>query len=236
MPCRKDWHHDVDLAALPFVAFNEKEVRSKSDFIKFFVKYQGILYWTIDLFVVVIAWKFFLHPRCQLRKKAYFEMLLNIPSFLIMMYLGVVCEIQLNDIGIITLDHPLDLNAQIQPLRLPNEPIDYSEIARTTGWGEQQLVRNDEQQSRLMYVDLTYVPRENCSRLYDGWAFIEDGMLCYGESDGGKGACNGDSGGPLVCKVDNGTEYLCGLVSWGMVPCALAEFPSVRTIIFFQNI
>ncbi|ODM90990.1 Kallikrein 1-related peptidase b3 [Orchesella cincta] len=99
---------------------------------------------------------------------------------------GFIREIQLNDIGIITLDHPLDLNAQIQPLRLPNEPIDYSEIARTTGWGEQQLVRNDEQQSKLMYVDLTYFPRENCSRLYDGWAFIEDGMLCYGESDGVK--------------------------------------------------
>lgn len=44
--------------------------------------------------------------------------------------------------------------------------------------------------------------------------------------------CSGsaDSGGPLVCfDFPDGTDdpYLCGIVSWGVIPCGQELFPSV---------
>lgn len=42
-------------------------------------------------------------------------------------------------------------------------------------------------------------------------------MLCAGESDGARDACNGDSGGPLFTMVD-GKPVQVGIVSWGEGP------------------
>jgi secreted trypsin-like serine protease len=42
-------------------------------------------------------------------------------------------------------------------------------------------------------------------------------MLCAGEADGARDACNGDSGGPLFTMVD-GKPVQVGVVSWGEGP------------------
>jgi secreted trypsin-like serine protease len=42
-------------------------------------------------------------------------------------------------------------------------------------------------------------------------------MLCAGEADGARDACNGDSGGPLFAMVD-GKPVQVGIVSWGEGP------------------
>lgn len=39
------------------------------------------------------------------------------------------------------------------------------------------------------------------------------------------GSCHGDSGGPLACRNEDGEQYLCGLVSWGLANCG--RYPSV---------
>jgi secreted trypsin-like serine protease len=46
---------------------------------------------------------------------------------------------------------------------------------------------------------------------------LTPGMLCAGESDGARDACNGDSGGPLFTMKD-GKAVQVGVVSWGAGP------------------
>ncbi|MBX3532648.1 MAG: serine protease [Rhizobiaceae bacterium] len=46
---------------------------------------------------------------------------------------------------------------------------------------------------------------------------LTGGMLCAGETDGARDACNGDSGGPLFTTV-NGKARQVGIVSWGAGP------------------
>ena len=55
-----------------------------------------------------------------------------------------------------------------------------------------------------------------------------DVMLCAGEEDGGKDACNGDSGGPLLQKMSDGTLVQVGIVSFGS-GCARANRPGIYT-------
>lgn len=130
------------------------------------------------------------------------------------------------DIAIITLDYPLDLNDKVRPLRLPTNIMTLPETGRTVGWGKNG--ESDEFLKTLHYVDLNIFPREVCLEKYARYAFTET-MLCAGDDEGGKGGCFGDSGGPLVCKDADDSEYLCGLVSWGMDPCAQPQYPSVFT-------
>jgi secreted trypsin-like serine protease len=46
---------------------------------------------------------------------------------------------------------------------------------------------------------------------------LTGGMLCAGETDGARDACNGDSGGPLFTVVDGKAQQV-GIVSWGAGP------------------
>ena len=46
---------------------------------------------------------------------------------------------------------------------------------------------------------------------------LTENMLCAGEADGARDACNGDSGGPLFTIVD-GKPVQVGIVSWGEGP------------------
>merc|ERR1712107_899638 len=52
------------------------------------------------------------------------------------------------------------------------------------------------------------------------------GMICAGIDEGGISACSGDSGGPFACPNENGTLYLSGIVSWGMIPCDRQTAPA----------
>lgn len=49
---------------------------------KFYDVIQAILYWTLDLLVLHIAWRFYLHPRYQIRRKAYHELFLELPGLI----------------------------------------------------------------------------------------------------------------------------------------------------------
>lgn len=118
-----------------------------------------------------------------------------------------------NDIAIITLDYPLDLNEHVRPLALPKSVREYPETAITCGWGRNGY--DDAQQLKLLYVNLDVFSDEECEDAWPG--NISPGMMCAGDKTGsdGRGACNGDSGGALICADENGEQYLCGLVSWG---------------------
>ncbi|XP_021953448.1 acyl-lipid (8-3)-desaturase-like [Folsomia candida] len=67
--------HDVDLETLPLIAFNKKVIKdSKLGGIfknNFFIRNQAKLFLTVDTFLVVFYWRFFLHPRYVIKKRAY---------------------------------------------------------------------------------------------------------------------------------------------------------------------
>ncbi|CAG0924768.1 unnamed protein product [Notodromas monacha] len=66
----------------------------------------------------------------------------------------------------------------------------------------------------------------DCEDAY-GWTNIYDGMLCAGYyALGGVDACQGDSGGPMTCPLEDGTNVLAGIVSWG-TGCARPGYPGV---------
>ncbi|XP_037539732.1 trypsin-like [Nematolebias whitei] len=125
-----------------------------------------------------------------------------------------------NDIMLIKLSEPAELNAYVQPVTLPdkNTPSLWGDVCKVSGWGVTQL-----HSVKLSPVLQAVNVRENpfCSWYY--WGKTTSNMICAGSIFGGKDSCQGDSGGPLVC---NG--YLEGLVSWG-VSCANPFYPGVYT-------
>ncbi|XP_037539825.1 trypsin-3-like isoform X1 [Nematolebias whitei] len=125
-----------------------------------------------------------------------------------------------NDIMLIKLSEPAQLNANVQPVTLPdrNTPPLRGDVCTVSGWGVTQ-VYTSVLSNALRAVDVREM--SNCNMYY--WGRITPNMICAGSMFGGKDACQGDSGGPLVC---NGC--LEGIVSWG-IGCANAFYPGVYT-------
>jgi secreted trypsin-like serine protease len=93
------------------------------------------------------------------------------------------------------------------------------ETAFVTGWGN--LSGNGSNYpTTLRQVEVPLVSRNDCNdaNSYDGAITLR--MICAGESDGGKDACDGDSGGPLIVRDEQDQwRVLAGVVSWG-IGCA----------------
>lgn len=93
---------------------------------------------------------------------------------------------------------------------LPSSDEDYfvGEEVTVSGWGSME--------SGLQAVNLSIMP------CYKGQTII-----CAGNSDGSKDACEGDSGGPLIRMLE-GQAHLVGIVSNGP-PCSIAMPPGFYT-------
>nr|XP_046254067.1 trypsin [Scatophagus argus] len=131
-----------------------------------------------------------------------------------------------NDIMLIKLKAPVDLNNYVSIALLPRQDASIAEgrVCRVSGWGYTSP-NGGQIPSTLRTVKLPIISTERCnnSESFDG--NITENMLCAGYHAGGKDACQGDSGGPLVCE---GRVY--GVVSWGR-GCAEAQFPGVYTAV-----
>ncbi|XP_062842183.1 trypsin [Trichomycterus rosablanca] len=126
-----------------------------------------------------------------------------------------------NDIMLLKLNQPAELNANVQPAKLPGSdtPALYGGMTcSVSGWGVTQ-VYSYQLSSVLRAVDVQVI--QNCQYYY--YLRVTDNMVCAGSPLGGKDSCQGDSGGPLIC---NG--YFEGIVSWG-IGCANPYFPGVYT-------
>ena len=66
----------------------------------------------------------------------------------------------------------------------------------------------------------------DCARTFYNVGINNNKNICAGRGVEAIGACKGDSGGPLYCSV-GGQQYLVGIVSYGRVPCAQANVPTV---------
>jgi len=129
----------------------------------------------------------------------------------------------LNDIALLLIDRPFELNQYVQPIPLPTRMQDTPGDVVVSGWGD--LSNGGQSPDILQKVQIPVVSDAVCQRAYDE-EIIAPHMLCAGLIDvGGKDSCQGDSGGPLRA-VDGG--YLAGIVSWGY-GCARAGYPGVNT-------
>uniref|UniRef100_A0A452IQG6 Peptidase S1 domain-containing protein n=1 Tax=Gopherus agassizii TaxID=38772 RepID=A0A452IQG6_9SAUR len=124
-----------------------------------------------------------------------------------------------NDIMLIKLLTPANLNKNVQPLELPTSCPSPKEECVVSGWGTTK--------SPQLYFPpvlhcgkVSIFSQEQCRSIYP--RYYTENMLCAGVLEGGIDSCQGDSGGPLLC---NGK--LQGIVSWGTQTCALPNKPGV---------
>uniref|UniRef100_T1GEG8 Peptidase S1 domain-containing protein n=1 Tax=Megaselia scalaris TaxID=36166 RepID=T1GEG8_MEGSC len=111
-----------------------------------------------------------------------------------------------NDIGLIYLTEPLDLNAlkaggaPVSAIKLPSGQYAAAGDGTLYGWGKNRAGSSPQTLHKL---------ETRGDNKYEG-------------------ACNGDSGGPLVKYTPFGVEQV-GIVSWGYTPCHTSTYPSVYT-------
>ncbi|XP_042889872.1 trypsin beta-like [Penaeus japonicus] len=140
-------------------------------------------------------------------------------------------RVNVADIAVITLDHPLPLNHfPVQPVCLPasDGPRFDGEMGTVVGWGTTNADRNDHMYpDELQAVRVPILSNAECQETGYG-SIIKNNLLCAGNmTHGGKDACFGDSGGPLTVLQD-GRHVLIGLVSFGH-SCALPSWPGIYT-------
>ena len=131
-----------------------------------------------------------------------------------------------NDVCILQLAEPLELNDKVGPFNMPKQGEDWGAgtFAVVSGWGT--LSPGGSSPDTLRAVTVPIVDREVCVEAYGDSVHLD--MICSGEE--GKDSCQGDSGGPHIClgSDPNSTDddVHCGVVSWGR-SCAAAGYPGV---------
>jgi len=130
-----------------------------------------------------------------------------------------------NDIALLKLSQPAQLNSHVHPACLPSGEIPVGSQCYITGWGK--IFQRGFMYPKLQQGRLPVVSKENCAARNTKNLHIQitDAMLCAGKKAGSWGkvsGCHGDSGGPFVCK--NGDRWeLQGVVSWGSPQCDILK-------------
>ncbi|XP_025957772.2 serine protease 55 [Dromaius novaehollandiae] len=135
-----------------------------------------------------------------------------------------------NDIALILLDSPIQLNEQKMPICLPFiSDLHVWKDCWVAGWGTTLAGISVAASQVLQKVEVKLISREQCLEWIPQLA---DGMLCAGLEEGGKDACQGDSGGPLVCTHGNTMKwFVIGIVSWGE-GCGEKQSPGIYTAVY----
>lgn len=106
-----------------------------------------------------------------------------------------------NDIALIRLDKPLELNYYIEPVHLVLQTeIDQDwtgELATTSGWGKTGDYASGS--NDLRYIEMRIETQKVCEKSF-GVNVAYAGSICANTAYGRRSTCHGDSGGPLVHK------------------------------------
>ena len=131
--------------------------------------------------------------------------------------------IPINDVAVLKLEKPFELDASRQPIALFEEDEEAVEgsLSTITGWGT--VKEGGSTSDVLRVVDVPIVSKSVCYSAYSSYGGIPDGQICAAHPEGGKDACQGDSGGPLTIG-----GKLAGIVSWEN-GCARKGYPGVYT-------
>nr|XP_060644379.1 chymotrypsin-like protease CTRL-1 [Anolis sagrei ordinatus] len=129
-----------------------------------------------------------------------------------------------NDITLLKLSSPAQLNARVSPVCLASstETLPAGLKCVTTGWGRTSGTASGSA-ARLQQVALPLVTVNQCQQYWG--SRITSSMVCAGGA--GASSCQGDSGGPLVCQKGSAWTLI-GIVSWGTTNCNVGT-PAVYT-------
>ncbi|XP_069072238.1 serine protease 55-like [Pleurodeles waltl] len=135
-----------------------------------------------------------------------------------------------NDIALLLLSSPIEVNSATTPICLPPpETFDMEDwrSCHVAGWGTQSE-GSSRSSSVLQKVKIVLIDWNKCMDWL--WVLTEN-MLCAGYEEGGRDACQGDSGGPLMCRrLQHKTWYQVGIVSWGK-GCGRKRSPGIYTLV-----
>uniref|UniRef100_H2ZYH5 Granzyme K n=1 Tax=Latimeria chalumnae TaxID=7897 RepID=H2ZYH5_LATCH len=133
---------------------------------------------------------------------------------------------QLNDIMVLQLNQKAKTNKYVAVKKLPRTNADVKPGTKCTvlGWGVTED-NSTKPSDTLREVTVAVIDRRVCNspEYYNRNPVVTKHMLCAGDKNGGKDACDGDSGGPLICK---GTFN--GIVSGGQ-GCGIPNKPGIYT-------
>ncbi|XP_030383720.1 transmembrane protease serine 9 [Scaptodrosophila lebanonensis] len=138
-----------------------------------------------------------------------------------------------NDIGLVFLDEPFNLNAlardgsaPVAAINLPSGLFESNSDGILYGWGRDN---SGALPDKLQKLDADIIGYQDCRAALPSSAKLADSNICTYTAGTTDGACNGDSGGPLVVQNRDGSIEQVGIVSWGYTPCASTRYPSVFT-------
>ncbi|XP_050531425.1 phenoloxidase-activating factor 2-like [Daktulosphaira vitifoliae] len=138
-----------------------------------------------------------------------------------------------NDLALLELDSPVELDGYINIICLPESSSDFNpQSCVSTGWGKNGYGQLGQYQHFLKKVELTIMTNDICQQQLRatrlGQFFrLHNSFIC---AIGAKGedVCKGDGGGPLLCAKKNSPEkYIqVGVVAWG-IGCGDEKVPGV---------
>ncbi|RXG53611.1 Kallikrein-8, partial [Armadillidium vulgare] len=143
-----------------------------------------------------------------------------------------------HDIALLKLNTSITVKNEISPICLPWQILTFDELlgqkVTVAGWG--RLSFGGTQSSVLQEVNVTVFDSSVCEKSYstlsDYKKIFPQGMsnenvLCAGDVNGIKDACDGDSGGPIMYfSGEDKVYYLAGVISKGF-GCGLKDFPGL---------
>lgn len=132
------------------------------------------------------------------------------------------------DIAILHVSEPFEFTEWVKPIALPAPEEIHSGDTQLYGWGQPKSYVFTAA-STLQTVSTQIVEYNKCKSTLPADAPLHETNVCSDSLQQSISACNGDSGGPLVKEFGTGDAELIGIVSWGYIPCGLAQMPSIYT-------
>uniref|UniRef100_A0A182MQY0 Peptidase S1 domain-containing protein n=1 Tax=Anopheles culicifacies TaxID=139723 RepID=A0A182MQY0_9DIPT len=135
-----------------------------------------------------------------------------------------------NDIAVLRLSEPLDLNANIKTMSLaPASTLILQTEAKFAGWGSISKTMVNVFPDELMKVTLPLRTLEECS----GMGNVDKSQICAGGYRNVTG-CTADSGGPLTINI-KGEQVQIGVASFGEKPCMAREPIVFSSVLYFYE-
>ena len=138
------------------------------------------------------------------------------------------------DIALLHVSKPFEINRYVKPAVLPHREEIHHGKTRLYGWGQPKPYIFSGSKI-LQTVETEIVEFNECKAALPEDAPIDVTNVCSDSQQKGISACNGDSGGPLVIEKEDATAELIGIVSWGYIPCGIANLPSIYTRVSAYN-
>ncbi|XP_078577343.1 chymotrypsinogen B-like isoform X1 [Branchiostoma floridae x Branchiostoma japonicum] len=140
-----------------------------------------------------------------------------------------------NDIALLRLAAPANLNHRVSPACLPEDDVKVGpgSTCVITGWGDTEEPETASDvlalfSDVLLEAEVPIVSHWTCRHQLPGYSVDRTTQVCAGYTEGGVDTCQGDSGGPLMCESRDGHWFLYGITSYGE-GCAQPRNPAVYT-------